>query len=56
MTRPSTGGKVRKFKNITEKGSPYGQNLQNEHNQKETQPYWYVDKFKELYDIVTEEP
>ncbi len=53
ISRPTTGGKSRNFKNITEKGTPYGQNMQNPKNQKETQPYWYADKFMELYGIVT---
>lgn len=53
VERPTTGGRTRRFKNITEKGAPYGQNMQSPKNQRETQPYWYADKFRELYDIVT---
>lgn len=53
MTRATSGGAVKSFKNITDKGLPYGKNLQSPKNQKETQPHWYVDKFKELYQIVT---
>lgn len=53
MTRPTSGGKVRQFKNITEKGLAYGKNLENPKNQKETQPHWYVDRFAELYNKVT---
>ena len=34
-------------------GAHYGQNMQSPKNQKETQPYWYADKFRELYEIVT---
>ncbi|MBD5367206.1 MAG: hypothetical protein HDR82_09470 [Bacteroides sp.] len=52
MTRPTSGGKIRSFKNITDKGLPYGKNLENPKNQKETQPHWYVDKFRELYNLV----
>lgn len=52
-TRPSSGGSVKKFKNITDKGLPYGKNLESPKNQKETQPHWYVDRFGELYRIVT---
>lgn len=52
MSRPTSGGKVRQFKNITEKGLAYGENLENPKNQKETQPHWYVDKFRELYNLV----
>lgn len=53
MTRATSGGAVKKFKNITDKGLPYGKNLQNPKNQKETQPHWYVDRFKEFYRLVT---
>ena len=52
-TRPSSGGSVKRFKSITNKGLAYGENLQNPRNQKETQPHWYVDRFGELYRIVT---
>lgn len=52
-TRPSSGGSVKRFKSITDKGLAYGQNLQNPRNQKETQPHWYADKFGELYRVVT---
>lgn len=53
ITRPSTGGKTRKFKNVTDKGKAYGENEVNPKNQKETQPHWYVDRFEELYRTVT---
>lgn len=53
IARPTTGGKPRNFKNITEKGASYGQNMQNPKNQKETQPLWFADKFRKLYEIVT---
>lgn len=52
-TRPSSGGTVKRFKSITDKGLAYGENLQSPRNQKETQPHWYADKFGELYHIVT---
>lgn len=53
VSRPSVGGKTRKFKNITAKGKSFGENEVNPKNQKETQPHWYADKFRELYEIVT---
>lgn len=53
ISRPAGNGKVRKFKNITEKGKEYGENEVNPKNQKETQPHWYVDRFAELYNKVT---
>lgn len=52
-TRPSSGGTVKRFKSITDKGLAYGENLQSPRNQKETQPHWYADKFNELYNVVT---
>lgn len=54
MTRPSTNGKEKKFWNITDKGSGYGENQVNPKNPKETQPGWYADKFRELYNLVTQ--
>lgn len=43
------------FKALTEKGLPYGKNLTCEKNTKETQPYYYVDSFLELYHLVMQE-
>lgn len=40
--------KVHKFKVITHKGLPYGENQVSPKNQGETQPKWYDDKFEEL--------
>lgn len=48
QTRMSSGGKIKKFKAITEKGKPYGENQVSPHSPKETQPLWYADKFGEL--------
>ncbi len=53
LTRPTSGGAVKRFKSITAKGKPYGENQVSPKNQKETQPQWYADRFGELYDIVT---
>lgn len=52
--RKSTSSKsgVKHFKSLTKKGLEYGENLINPHNSKETQPYYYVDSFKKLYDTV----
>lgn len=52
VTRKAAGGKNKSFKVITEKGSAYGENMVSPHNQSETQPHWYVDKFDELLGIV----
>ena len=51
--RPSVNGAVKKFKSITAIGEPYGENQVSPKNQKETQPQWYADKFRELYNLVT---
>ena len=56
LSRPTTAGREKKFKNITEKGQPYGENAVNPKNQNETQPHWYADRFMELYETVTQEP
>ena len=46
--RKSSGGGVKTFKAVTEKGRPYGENQVSPKNPKETQPLWYADKFGEL--------
>lgn len=46
---------IKKFKALTEKGLKYGKNLVCEKNVKETQPYYYVDTFLELYHLVMQE-
>lgn len=55
--RTSSSSKTgkKKFKALTEKGLPYGKNLTCEKNTKETQPYYYVDPFLELYHLVMQE-
>ena len=52
VTRKAAGGKDKSFKVITEKGAAYGENMVSPHNQSETQPHWYIDKFAELLEIV----
>lgn len=52
VTRKAAGGKDKPFKVITDKGSKYGENMVSPHNQSETQPHWYIDKFAELLEIV----
>lgn len=47
MERPSTHG-IKRFKNLTERGLQYGENLVNPQNPKETQPMYYDDKFCDL--------
>lgn len=48
LTRPSTSKGTKEFLSITEKGAKYGKNLTSKHNQRETQPHWYVSTFTEL--------
>lgn len=52
--RRSTSSKTRtkKYKALTEKGLQYGKNLTCAQNVKETQPYYYVDAFQELFTAV----
>ncbi len=52
-SRKSTkSDELRYFKALTEKGLQYGENLISPKNQKEVQPYYYANTFKELYDLV----
>lgn len=44
--------KDHKFKVITAKGKPYGENQVSPKNQNETQPRWYDDKFQELLQAI----
>lgn len=50
--RPSSNGKSKRYKALTESGLQYGENAVNPHNQKEVQPLYYENTFMELYDIV----
>lgn len=52
--RTSSNGTMKPFKNITEKGLRFGENVVSPQCPNSTQPHWYVDRFKELYDIVME--
>lgn len=48
----SKGNGIKKFKALTESGLKYGENLVSPHNQREVQPYYYVDSFMELYNEI----
>lgn len=52
--RKSSSGRMKTYKSLTDKGLLYGVNLISNKNQKETQPYYYADKFMELYNMVLE--
>ena len=54
LERPSKGGKTKRYKQVTEQGQAFGQNLVSPQNTKETQPQWYEHKFKELLAIMEE--
>lgn len=53
-TRRSTSSEsdMRKYKALTEKGLKYGENAVSPQCQREVQPLYYVESFKELFDIV----
>lgn len=52
LYRKSSKGKMKPYKNITEKGLTYGENKRNPNNQSETQPVWYDAGFGEVLKIV----
>lgn len=51
--RPSSSGKTKYFKSLTEEGMKYGENQVNPSNPKETQPLYYAGMFEKLFDMVT---
>jgi prophage antirepressor-like protein len=53
MERTAAKEMRKTFKCITKKGLYYGENGVSPHNPKETQPRWYVSKFKDLLSVVT---
>ena len=48
--KSSNGEKA--FWSVTEKGLNYGKNITSPHNQRETQPHWYVSKKEDLVNII----
>lgn len=48
----ATPGKEKKYKALTEKGLKYGENAVSPQNQREVQPMYYADSFKELFNMV----
>ena len=52
LTRKTSKGQDKPFKNITEKGSVYGENQVSQYDARETQPLWFVEKFDELLKAV----
>ena len=49
--RKSSNGE-KAFWSVTEKGLNYGKNITSPHNQRETQPHWYVSKKEDLVNII----
>lgn len=48
LQRPSSNGKIKYFKSLTERAAGFGENQINPSNPKETQPLYYTDKFENL--------
>lgn len=52
LERNSAHGQKKRFKSITNKGIPFGEDQVNPNNPKSTQPLWYEDKFGELLGVL----
>jgi hypothetical protein len=50
--RTGSGGKIKKYKALTEQGLTYGQNDTSPHNPREVQPHYYANKFPELLEVL----
>ena len=50
--RTGSGGEIKTFKVLTEKGLKYGQNDSSKHAPRETQPHYFEDTFMELYELI----
>jgi|SRR5690625_545555 len=48
VERPSSKGKIKTYRSITQHGLKYGKNLINQRNPRETQAHWYPSKFNDL--------
>lgn len=44
--------KLKKYNALTERGLKYGENAVSAQNQREVQPLYYADTFKELFDTI----
>jgi hypothetical protein len=51
-TRKSTGSTIKTFKSLTEKGLEFGKNVISPHNQLETQPHYFENRFEELIKLL----
>ncbi len=52
LERRSTGTKVKKFKSIVGAGLNFGKNETSTQSPNETQPRWFVDKFKQVLELI----
>jgi hypothetical protein len=50
-TRPSKSS-IKHFKAFTDRGLEYGKNVTSPHDQRETQPLWYENRFRESLDLM----
>ena len=57
MERPSSKypDKIKKFKALTARGLAYGENKENPSSPGQTSPYYYVEKFDELFALIQKE-
>ena len=53
--RKGSGGSIKKFKALTQKGLEYGENLVSPKNDREVQPMYYEDSFDRLMNFLIEE-
>ena len=52
LSRPSTTKGVKRYWSLTEAGEAFGKNMTNPHNQRETQPHFYVAEFPKLLEAI----
>ncbi|BFH10572.1 hypothetical protein M5X00_03085 [Paenibacillus alvei] len=51
--RPSSNGRVKTFKSLTDDGLIYGKNIISPVNPRETQPHYYASKFDDLLQLIS---
>jgi phage anti-repressor protein len=51
-TRKSTGSTIKTFKSLTEKGLGFGKNVISPHNQLETSPHYFENRFRKLIEVL----
>ena len=55
--RPSAKypGKIKKFKVLTEHGLKYGNNVENSNSPGQTTPYYFIDNFEKLLQLIRDQ-